>query len=426
MLGRRLATLVLIAGAGLSAGTIVSLAVVVAVVGAVVARRLRRPLPRGFGPLPQLSAGTVVAVFEGVAAAVLLVLFFRLARVMSLTGGDSFEFWVPKAKIIYFFGRINSSLFTGLAGPRYPLFVPALQAMDFRFMGRAFGPQLAVQYWFLYAGFVFAASYLLRQLIPAWLAWLFVALTGVIPQLDGRLLGSQADWALDMEVALAALTAVVWLRCRERWLLVALFVLLSAQIATKQEGLLLAGCLFAGLGLATISEWRRTWPPLALALGAAYLVNLPWRIWWGERNLPAVLPTISIGDLFHHVHRAWASLHLVLRLALAYDIWLAFIPIAAGAAIAALTLAGEPRRTAITYLVTTVAAVAGFTYVLWDDLTYRLDEQQSSTPIPRAVGSIVLLSTVMAPLLIAPLLERGNERGPAVPGPVEEQITPNA
>lgn len=59
---------------------------------------------------------------------------------------------------------------------------------------------------------------------------------------------------------------------------------------------------------------------------------------------------------------------------------------------------------ATTYLVTVVAAVAGFTYILWDDFTYVLDTHQSSTPMPRAVGSIALLSAVYAPLLIAPLI----------------------
>ena len=53
---------------------------------------------------------------------------------------------------------------------------------------------------------------LLRRLVPAWLAWLFVGLTGVIPQLDGRLLGAQADWTLDLEFAIAALLAFCWLR----------------------------------------------------------------------------------------------------------------------------------------------------------------------------------------------------------------------
>ena len=82
------------------------------------------------------------------------------------------------------------------------------------------------------------------------------------------------------------------------------------------------------------------------------------------------------------------------------------MPIALAAAIAATTLPGVARETAIAYITTAAAVVAGFTYILWDDLTYVLDEHQSTTPIPRAVGSIVLLSTVLAPLLIQPLLRR--------------------
>ena len=120
----------------------------------------------------------------------------------------------------------------------------------------------------------------------------------------------------------------------------------------------------------------------------------------------------------------------MLRLLFTYDMWLAFVPLALVAALAALTLAGPARQTAIVYLTTAVAGVIGFTYILWSDLTYTLDTHQSSTPIPRAVGSIVLLSTLLAPLLIAPLLEetggptihrlagsRSNERGPGIPEP---------
>jgi hypothetical protein len=64
------------------------------------------------------------------------------------------------------------------------------------------------------------------------------------------------------------------------------------------------------------------------------------------------------------------------------------------------------------YLGTTVAVIAGFTYILWDDLTYILDERNSSTSIPCAFGAIALLSTVLAPLLIEPLLRRGGRVNP--------------
>ncbi len=401
-----LATLVLIAGGGLPTGTILGLCAGVTVAGSALAAAKRRPLPRELGRLRLLSPGTLVAAGIATGTVAILVAFFQVARVMPLGGGDSFEFWVPKAKIIYFFGSIDSQLFTTLPGPRYPLLVPALQAMNFRFMGSAYAPELAAQYWLLYAGFVFAAAMLLRRLVPAWLAWLFVGLTGVIPELDGRLLGSQADWTLDMFFALTALLAISWLRTREPWLLAAGGVVLAAAIATKQEGLLIAGCLGVGIAAATTRAWRSTWPPLIGVGLAAYAVNLPWRLWWGTRSLPAVLPTGGVHELVTHLGRIWPSLHLVLRLLFRYDLWLAFVPLALAAAAAGLTVSGITRETAVIYLVTCTLCVAGFTWILWNDLTYTLDEHQSSTPIPRAVGSIVLFSTVLAPLLIEPLLRR--------------------
>ena len=403
-----LATLVLIAGHGLSAATIVALAAGVAVVGGVLARVRRPPRPRGFGQLPPRSKGTLAAVLGAVATFVILVAFFRVARVMPLGGGDSWEFWVPKAKLIYFNGSIDTGFFTSLPNPRYPLFIPGLLAMDFRFMGSAYGPALALEYWFLYVGFVLTASMLLRRLGPGWLAWLFVCLTGVIPQLDQRLLGAQADWTLDLEFALVALLALCWLRQRERWLLVCLGIVLAALLATKQEGLLLAFCLFGGLAASTLRDIRRTWPTLALTALAAYLVNVPWRLWWGDRHLPSGLPTVGVGlhEMLTHLHRGWASLHLVLRLLFTYHVWLAFVPLALVAAVTALTLAGTARQTAIVYLTTSFTAIAGFTYILWSNLSDTLDTHQSSTPIPRVVGSVVLLSTIVTPLLIAPLLQK--------------------
>jgi hypothetical protein len=400
-----LATLVLIGGGGLPASTIVALCVVVALAGIVLAVLRRRPLPRSLGVLPQRSRGTLVAVVEAVATVAVLMAMFRLARVMPLGGGDSWEFWVPKAKAVYFDGTIDSSFFTSLPGPRYPLFVPTLLALDFRFMGSAFGPELAVQYWFLYAGFVFSAAAVLRRLVPPWLAWMFVGLTAAIPELDARMLGSQADWALDVQFALAALMACWWLRDRERWQLAALAILLAAVISIKQEGLLVACCLYAGLFAGTVRSWRRTWPPLALAGAAAYLVNLPWRIWWGDRHLAEVKPTIGLGEMLSHLHRGWASVHLVLRLLFDHGMWLWIAPLAVVAGVACLTAAGRPRQTGIVYLVTAALGVAGFTYVLWSTPDYQLITAQSATPIPRAVGSIVLFSAVMAPLLIAPLID---------------------
>ena len=226
----------------------------------------------------------------------------------------------------------------------------------------------------------------------------------MIPQLDLRVLNAQADWALDIQFAIAALFAVSWIRSQEAWLLVGLTITLAGVIATKQEGLLLAGCLYAGLALATCQRIRHFWPPLLTAGTIAYLLNLPFRIWWEVEHLPIADPTVSLSRMLSDPHRAWVSFHLVLRLVFAYDMWLAIVPIAIAAAVASLTLSGQSRESALLYLGTFIVGILGFTYILWDDFTYVLDEQQSSTPFPRVVGSLVLLSTVLAPVLIAPLL----------------------
>ncbi|HEY4346836.1 MAG TPA: hypothetical protein VGM80_04545 [Gaiellaceae bacterium] len=399
-----LATLVLIAGTGLATWTIIGLCAAVAATGALVGRLRRNPLPSGLGTLPPFSAASAVscvaAIVGALALVAVLVAFFRVARVTPLGGGDSYQFWVPKAKVIYFGGTIGGGFFGSLPSPRYPLYVPALQAMDFRFMGSANAPALAVQYWFLYAGFAFASVSILRRMVPAWLAWLFVALTGVIPELDNRLLGAQADWPLDLQFAIAVLLAAAWVRLRETWMLVALGIMLAALIATKQEGLLLAGSLYAGLALATLLDWRRAWPRLLAAGLAAYAVNLPWRIWWGTRSYPAQ----SGGFKYIHSARLGPSIHLAVRILFSYPMWLLFVPLALTAAATALTVSGKARTSSILFIGTAVTAFVGFTYVLWSLEPPILDERQSSTPIPRASGSIVLLATVMAPLLIAPLL----------------------
>ena len=148
---------------------------------------------------------------------------------------------------------------------------------------------------------------------------------------------------------------------------------------------------------------------LARVAGAsllAYSINLPWRIWWGVKHLPVTLPTMGATGLLHHIGRLWPSLWLILRLTFAYEHWLAFVPLAIFAALASIMLRGQPRETAVMFLVALVGLIAGFTYVLWDDLTYVLDTHQASTPMPRAVGSIVILATVLAPLLIEPLVRR--------------------
>jgi len=115
---------------------------------------------------------------------------------------------------------------------------------------------------------------------------------------------------------------------------------------------------------------------------------------------------VGVGALAVHTSRIWPSLHLVLQLLFSYERWLLLVPVALAAGVLALFARGAARETAVLYLVTAVLCVVGFTWILWSDPGLVLSTANSATPIPRAVGSLVLLSTLLSPILIEPLLRR--------------------
>ena len=90
----------------------------------------------------------------------------------------------------------------------------------------------------------------------------------------------------------------------------------------------------------------------------------------------------------------------MLELLFSYGLWSIVVPICAAAAVALLVRRdyGVPGL----YLVTSFLALVGFTWILWSIPSLPLDTS-ALTPIPRAVGSLVLLSVALAPLLFAKL-----------------------
>ena len=403
------ATLVLVGGGGLSVVEVVVLVTAVAAAGIALAAFKRRPLPSSFAAdlrRPSWSFGRVAAVAAGVVTAALLVALLRVARYEPLTAFDAWAFWTPKAKAIYFFGGLDEELFASLPGPSYPLLVPALQAMGFHFMGAADTTTLAVQYWLLFTGFIAAAAGLLRSLASPALVWLFLGLAVATPEIGNRILHPQADWPLDIFFVLAALFALRWLATTTAWPLVGCGVMLAAAIATKREGALLAAALVAGVVVASVRR-PRVWAPVVGVALAAVVVNVPWRLWWTSRELMGDVPTGALAGLGDNSSRVLPSMRLVAELLFAYEQWLVAVPLAVAAALAALTLKG--REAAVVYLVASTLTFAALTWVLWSDPNLELSTRQSATPIPRAVGAIVLLSLALAPVLLDQLLRSRHE-----------------
>jgi hypothetical protein len=414
-----LATLVLIAGQDLSFWTVIVLCAVVAAPAAEIAWLRGRRLPRAFGELPRLRSAPIVgALALFLLAGALLGALYRVARVNSFVTEDAFVFWIPKAKAIYFFGGLDEQLFRTLHGSSYPLLVPTLDAIDFIFMGSADVSNLAVQSWFLLAGCVTAAAAILRPLVRPWLVWLFVVLAIVLPNLDYRVYLGVGDWTLHFFFVLAALFMVRWVRTQEPWLLCGYGVMLAAMLATKREGALFAVCLVGGALAATAFTPRR-WPAILGVSAVASATSIPWRLWWSSRHLEPDLPGSAL-DLTSNLDRIRPAYVIVFRLLFTYDFWLLAVPVALAAAVICLTLAGAARQSAVFYLATMFLGVNAMMWIIWAVPSVSLDTKNSTTPVPRTIGSLALLSALVAPLLIEPLLARTRPApagAPARPAP---------
>jgi hypothetical protein len=105
------------------------------------------------------------------AAAVLLVIaaYFvnaaRLFAVKPLLENDGWALWGVRARALYEFGHPIAPVFTAgwYSGLQYPLFLPGLEAIDFRFMGAFDGTVVHLQLLGLAIAFVGGAWTLLRR-----------------------------------------------------------------------------------------------------------------------------------------------------------------------------------------------------------------------------------------------------------------------
>jgi len=390
-------TLLLVVGIPFSLAAILVTGIALAVAGAAVGRRLGRRLPAlpRAASLPRLS--WLQAAFAAVTV-VYLEALFRSGRLAPLEEYDAWAFWVPKAKVIYLLHDLDLGFFRSLPGQSYPPVVPALEAGAFHFMGSADVVTLHLQFWFLFVGFVAAAAGILATRVPALLLWPSLLLALLTPQITGRALQPQADLLLDELVALATILVALWLGERRDWQLAAASLLFAAAMLTKREAFLLSVCVLVSALAVTVREARRAWPRLVLVGVVAGLLSLPWRIWFMAHGLPSDAPQAGGAGLFDHLDRVWPSLELTVRDMFGYQLWLAVVPLAIAAVVAAL-LAGK-RALPLFAAGVLGLGVAGFTWITWAFPTLPITENAALNPITRAVGSLVLISAGLVPLLL--------------------------
>jgi hypothetical protein len=396
------ATLLLIAGVALSTWLIVGVWLA-ALAGGVTTGVVRRmPVPRGRvgWQRPRNAEDAAAAALAAVAALVLVVILYAFHR-EPLIAYDAWNFWIPKAKAIFYFGGLDEQLFRSLPAPSYPLFMPTLDAMAFRFADSVDPALLMLQYWLLLVGLVAAAAALLDGLARRSLIWLSLALFVALPEVAHRWFWLIGDWPLDVFFVVTALLLVRWLSTDERWPLALAPLPLAATLAIKREGQILALALLVGALVVTRGERRRAWLPLGAIFAGTYLVvALPWRLWWTSRHLTSDLAEGGTGHL-GSVGRVFGSVGVVLSAFGSYQLWQLAIPIGIVLAVAALSV--RPRVAAF-YLSIVVVVLAGFTWIVWSDPSIPLHAKDVPQRIPRATGAVALLSLVTAPLCATAVL----------------------
>jgi hypothetical protein len=387
----------LVVGVPFSAWTVIATCVAIGAAGTAAAVALRRTWPRGVADRhsePLLALGVATAAI----VAVYLVALARVAPHLGVWEPDAWTFWTPKAEAIYYFGGLDHQIFTTLPGPTYPLVLPALEAMNFAFMGHVDTLALHVQPYLLFCGFLWTAAGLLRPRIPLSAIWPFLALLCMAPNVHYTVLSPLADFPLGYFFACGGLALALWLQSRDRSLLLLSGLWLAAAMSTKREGLLLAVALAVAAALASLREWRATWPPIAVVVAGAFVTTIPWRIWWHVNQLTGELPATGPTQWASSLGRVPSAFWLLVDRFTSPSLWLLLVPLVLLVGVVALRLPGA-RGLGVLYLLTTLFALFGFTWVFWayPDLPTTVTGE---SPAPRAVSSLVLFSAALAPLLV--------------------------
>jgi hypothetical protein len=309
---------------------------------------------------------------------------------------------------LFDFGGAYGPVFTTYPPVQHPLFLPALEAIDFHALGRFDGTLVHVQLGMLGFGFAGALWTLLRERVPAMLAGLgvlaIVSATAFVKQLSTN----YADVPLALFVALGAVCLARWLSEGDRTLLPAAALFFGTATLTKPEGLLFALAAF----IAALAAGGRARVRGTLLTGAAVaLILLPWRLYVSVHHLKnpeySLGNAVSPGYLYDHADRLGAALRSVSGHAFSFD-WGLLVPLGL-AAIALALSSGLTRRLGAFAALWTLLSFAGIILVFWIsvvpvELTLRWAAY-------RTVAALVVGLAALAPLLAGEAWNTSRSRG---------------
>jgi hypothetical protein len=386
-----LSTLMLLVGLALQWWQALVLCALLASLGLV-----RRERVEDAGPRP---AWRIALPAGGLLGGYLAVLFVQ-SLYQPLNTWDAWSDWTMKARAIVLLGGLKTSLFANHAYASlhldYPVLMPAVEAIDFRFMGRLDPQVIHVQFWLLFAGFLVAVYELLRDRVPQTLLWPALLVLGTAPALVDNLTSGDADVPVAVFFALAALAGWRYLSTGERrnvWL----FALLSgAALSTKVEGEVFVGVLFL-LVLIFVAATRRPLAPLGPALAWCLISIVPWQIWISAHDVHSVTPlrrTLSPSFLWGRTDRIGPWVHWLLHQSVTTG-WLEILPVAVGVAVVALLVRGG--RGALFPIAVLLGVFLGLT---WGYMARPLGIQEIlATAGRRTLTTLVVAAAVFLPVL---------------------------
>jgi hypothetical protein len=360
-----------------------------------------RRLPGGSIRLPgsrlrDLPAYAVLAVIAAFA-----VPLAKLLAVNPLNAIDGWVIWGLRARALYDFGHPVAPIFTDPAyqALQHPLFLPALEALDFRIMGGFDGTVVHLQLLGFAIAFVGGAWGLLRTRVPPLLlaAVLLAAVTA--PTFLNQLPSNYADVPVAVFVALG----VAALGTGQ---LPAAALFLGAAALTKNEGEMFALTAFVAAALVARRAQLR---PLALAALAVFVVDLPWRLWIWSHHVK--IAEYSIADLldpsylYEHRGRVGPSAHELWHQLWRLESFSFVLPLVLCGFAGALVL--RRFRIAAFGAAWLLLSYAGLLAIYW--ISTNPIKSHLTDSADRTIDSLVFGGALLVPLLLA--FEREPEAG---------------
>jgi hypothetical protein len=361
-------------------------------------RRLRGAGPeRAARRRPEdLAALAVLAV-----AAAFAIPVARVFAVKPLLESDGWVIWATRARTLFDFGHPVAPVFTDPTVPalQYPLLLPGLEAVAFRFMGSYDGTLVHLQLLGLGIAFVGGAWVLLREQAPPVLLAATLVAVVTAPSFLIQLGTNFADIPVAMMIAIGLASLAAWLRSGAPGLLPAAALFLGAGALTKNEGELFALTAYLVAFAVARSGQRRS---LAWAALATLLIELPWRVWVQAHGLKTADYSLSnIVDpayLSDHRGRVSPAAGELLTQISRIESWSYIVPLVIVGFVGALLL--RRGRVVLFGAGWAVLSFAGLLAIYW--ISINPIEGHLYNTSDRTIDTLMIGAALLVPVLLAP------------------------